>query len=591
MSPVYTTSAGKSVTLEKQLGSGGEGEVWTVQGRLEVAKIYHPLIVKPEHERKIRAMIANPPVDEMRVKGHVSIAWPTEMLYQAGKFAGFLMPMLEQSPTIFTVYNPVKRKRECPGFNWKYLFHTALNLSKAVEAIHYKNYVIGDLNESNVLVKASALVSVIDTDSFQVRDKNGQVYHCKVGKEDFTPPELFGAPLDKVDRLPEHDYFGLGVLIFRLLMEGYYPFTGVLKQNVPLNEPAQYYCLKMGAFPYVDNPVVGPPLGAPPFNILPREVRNLFLRCFVTGHKNLQARPSPREWGRALENAEKNLVACKSNKDHYYSRHLTQCPWCQREQNKPKAPLQTALPPARSSHRPILPLRVALPRVAPYVPVQPATPAPATPLVQAPPVQVPPVKTTPVRTAWLEAIRHMMKSIRAAAGRFFYSPRGYINGRLWWLGTRMYTFWGGIAGLGVFLLLLLVYWYWEETGYISGALTAGLLLVSILLISRYFFRQPSIQIKAFGAVNLLIGGGLAIVLGIQVAKWVSALLYGWHPHIEWLFLDSFLVGLFWGTAYGNYKTLSRRKGMAIASLTSLLLVAAPFLIIAILILLKAPLPV
>jgi DNA-binding helix-hairpin-helix protein with protein kinase domain len=116
-----------------------------------------------------------------------------------------------------------------------------------------------------------------------------------------------------VDRLPEHDYFGLGVLIFRLLMEGYYPFTGRMKQAVQLNEPAQYYCLKMGAFPYVSNPVVSPPLMAPPFNILPREVRSLFLSCFVAGHKNLQARPSPREWGQVLENAEKNLVACKAD--------------------------------------------------------------------------------------------------------------------------------------------------------------------------------------------------------------------------------------------------------------------------------------
>ncbi len=93
-------------------------------------------------------------------------------------------------------------------------------------------------------------------------------------------------------------------------MEGYYPFTGVLKHDLQLNEPAQYYCLKKGAFPYVNNPIVGPPLGAPAFSILPREVRSLFLRCFVAGQKNLQARPSPREWGHVLENAEKNLVAC-----------------------------------------------------------------------------------------------------------------------------------------------------------------------------------------------------------------------------------------------------------------------------------------
>jgi serine/threonine protein kinase len=585
MTQAYTTTSGKSITLEKQLGSGGEGQVWTVQGSLEVAKIYHPRIIKPEHEYKLKAMIANPPVDEMRVKGHVSIAWPTEVLHLGGKFAGFLMPMLERSPTIFTVYNPVKRKKECPGFNWKYLIHTALNLSKAIEAIHYKNYVIGDLNESNVLVKSSALVSVIDTDSFQVRDKNGQVYYCKVGKEDFTPPELLGAPLDKVDRLPEHDYFGLGVLIFRLLMEGYYPYTGILKQNIQLNEPVQYYCLKMGAFPYVNNPIVSPPLMAPLFNILPREVRSLFLSCFVAGHKNLQARPSPHEWGRVLENAEKNLVACKANKEHYYSRHLTQCPWCQREQNKPKAPLQTALPPAKASH-PVLPLRITIPPVASYFTTRSPSPAPAPP-----PVQVVPVQAPTVQARLSASIQRFLKSIPDLARRLFRSPGGYINWRLWWLGTRKFTFWGGIAGLGLFLVLFLIFWYPIVVGYVSGLLTAGLLGVSIYMIARYFFRQPSNQSKVFGTVNLLFGVALAVMLGIQVARWVGDSLSAWWPPIEWLFLDSFLVGLFGGTAYGNFKTLSRRKSIAFASATSLLLAAAPFLLIAIFILLGAPLPV
>ena len=580
----YRTSAGKSITLEKQLGSGGEGEVWTVQGRLEVAKIYHPRIIIPEHERKLKAMVANPPVDEMRVKGHVSIAWPTEVLYLGEKFAGFLMPMLEQSPTIFTVYNPVKRKKECPGFNWKYLFHTALNLSKAVEAIHYKNYVIGDLNESNVLVKSSALVSVIDTDSFQVKDAHGQVYYCKVGKEDFTPPELFGAPLDKVDRLPEHDYFGLGVLIFRLLMEGYYPFSGVLKHDLQLNEPAQYYCLKQGAFPYVNNPIVAPPLLAPPFNILPRAVRSLFLRCFVAGHKNLQARPSPREWGRVLENAEKNLVGCKANKDHYYSRHLTQCPWCQREQNKPKAPLQTPLPPARTP-RPILPIRAVVPALASYFPAHPPSTAPL-PL----PVQALPVKAPPAKAPRAASIRRFMKFMQESVRRFFHSPGGYINGRIWWLGTRKYTFLGGIAGMGLFLLLFLIFWYPVAVGYLTGALTAGLLAVSIFMIARYLLRKHSGPSKGLGMVILLMGGALAVILGIQVAEWVSVSLSAWWPQEEWLFLDSFLVGLLGGTAYGNFKTLSRRKSIALASLTTFLLALAPFFLIAMMSLFGLPLP-
>lgn len=594
MKQAYTTASGESILLEKQLGIGGEGEVWTVQGRLEVAKIYHPRIIRPELERKLRAMVANPPVDEMRVKGHVSIAWPTEVLNLGGKFAGFLMPMLEQSPTIFTVYNPLKRKKLCPGFNWKYLFHTALNLSKAIEAIHYKDYVIGDLNESNILVTSSALVSVIDTDSFQVRDTNGQVYHCKVGKEDFTPPELIGASLDKVDRLPEHDYFGLGVLIFRLLMEGYYPFTGVLKQDVPLNEPVQYYCLKKGAFPYVNNPIVTPPLLAPPFNILPRDVRNLFLRCFVAGHKKHQARPSPREWGQVLEKAERNLVVCKSNPEHVYSLHLTQCPWCQREQLKPKVQLQTPLPPVRIPRR-SSPVRAVPPPPAPSYPAQPVYTPSALPKVQALPSQVL-TRWTGFRKFLARKVprftffRRAIKSVSEGLRRFFRSRGGYINRRIWWLGTRMYTFWGGIAGLGLFLLLYLIYWSPSEVGIISGVLTTGLLYVSLFTIARSLWREGSSLGKTFGSVLFVVGGALAILLGIQVVDWVKEPLWAWKPPEEVLFFDCFLVGVLGGTAYGNYKILSRRKSIALASVTSLLLAVSPFFLIAILSLLGLPLP-
>ena len=143
----------------------------------------------------------------------------------------------------------------------------------------------------------------------------------------------------------------------------------------------------------------------------------------------------------------------------------------------------------------------------------------------------------------------------------------------------------------MFLLLFLVFWYPVYVGYLSGVLTAGLLVVSLFLISRYFFQRQTNQSKVFGTVNLLIGGVLSVVLGIQVAEWVGASLSAWWPPVEWLFLDSFLVGLLGGTAYGNFKTLSRRKSMAFASATSLLLAAAPFIIIAIFVLLGAPLPV
>ena len=61
----------------------------------------------------------------------------------------------------------------------------------------HNNYVVGDLNESNILVKSSALVSLIDIDSFQVQERNGGqmiTYACRWLSQNI-PPELQGVSI------------------------------------------------------------------------------------------------------------------------------------------------------------------------------------------------------------------------------------------------------------------------------------------------------------------------------------------------------------------------------------------------------------
>src|SRR5439155_19445245 len=130
-----------------------------------------------------------------------------------------LMPRFSGVRPIIDYYHPQTRLKHCPLFNYPYLLHTARNLAVAMRALHQRGYVIGDLNESNILVSDTALVTLIDTDSFQVRDpQSGSVYRCPVGKPEYTPPELQGRSFADCNRQVEHDLFGLAVLIYQLLM-------------------------------------------------------------------------------------------------------------------------------------------------------------------------------------------------------------------------------------------------------------------------------------------------------------------------------------------------------------------------------------
>ena len=211
------------------VGVGGEARILLLREEPGlVAKVYHN--PTDRHERKLAAMIANPPVDPMAAKGHVSIAWPVDLLqttHGAGRFVGFLMHRVAGLRPIIDYYNPRTRRQQCPLFDYRYLHRTVRNLAAAVGALHLRGYVIGDVNESNTLVTESALVTLVDTDSFQVRDpQTGLVYRCPVGTPQFTPPELQNKTFAHVDRMPEHDAFGLAVLIFQLLMEGAAPVRG-----------------------------------------------------------------------------------------------------------------------------------------------------------------------------------------------------------------------------------------------------------------------------------------------------------------------------------------------------------------------------
>ncbi len=322
---------GQQITIEERaaLGAGGEARIFAVSESPDlVAKIYH----RPDsaQARKLRAMLAAPPEDPAAASGQPSIAWPVDLLEEGARFVGFLMPRLTDQTPIFDFYNPSTRRQKFPLLHTGYLHRAARNLSAAVRALHARGYVIGDVNESNILVTQTALVALVDCDSFQAHDpQTGEIYRCPVGKLEFTPPELQGKTFAEQDRTPQHDGFGLAVLIFQLLMEGTHPFAGIYQG---LGEPPPYEArILAGHFPHGSRTVPYRPMpAAPQFAMLDAGLRRLFIRCFEEGFAHPAARPTAVEWRDALTAAEDALVVCVRNPQHRYDVHCPSCPWCER---------------------------------------------------------------------------------------------------------------------------------------------------------------------------------------------------------------------------------------------------------------------
>lgn len=314
------------LALGSQLGRGGEANVYAVADQPALAA---KLWLEPDQVQraKLLAMLRTVPQDPAGSGSHISLAWPQGTVVDAGgQVMGFVMPRLATGSyrALHQIYHPGSRRTAAPGLGWHWLLRVARNLSATLASLHAAGYVVGDLNESNVLVSDRALVTLIDLDSIQVRD-GATVWRCPVGKLEYTAPELLGRSFREVDRRPGHDVFSLAVLSFQLLMEGSHPFSGVWQGDT--EPPGLEDNIRARRSPWFGSRQLSVPPAAPPARVLGPRLRRLFSRSLLAP---AFARPSARDWQRELDRFEQSLKTCRVNPLHTYSASLPTCPWCER---------------------------------------------------------------------------------------------------------------------------------------------------------------------------------------------------------------------------------------------------------------------
>lgn len=330
MNRLRCTNTGEWINLGKKVGGGGEAYIYETNKPDFIAKIYTKQVTADTWE-KLQLMINNPPGDPTINKGHISIVWPKCILINNfGQPQGFLLPYIANTLEFSVIYHPNERKQKAAGFNWLYLHATAMNIASVVQSIHHKNYVIGDINSRNFLVKPNTYVSIIDTDSFQVTDpRTKKVYRCTVGLEEYTPPEICGKNFRNFNRAEVHDRFGLAILIWQLLFNDH-PFSG--KWNGPGDTPTIAEKISQGHWVYGANSWNQPSYRTILFNIIHPQLQALFRRCFDDGNRYPNARPSATDWQNALEVAIQDLQKCSvAGEQHYFARSYGRCYWCERK--------------------------------------------------------------------------------------------------------------------------------------------------------------------------------------------------------------------------------------------------------------------
>jgi DNA-binding helix-hairpin-helix protein with protein kinase domain len=316
---------GRRVGLGAELGRGGEAAVYSVEGQQElVAKIYH----QPPGAEKTEKLSQMVSLQSERLLA--LSAWPVGCLFVARNrsMAGFLMKNVSRFKDIHLLYNPKSRTREFPPkANWRFLIHAASNVARAFAAVHDCGHVIGDVNQSNVRVSPeTAVVSLVDCDSFQI-SANGKIYPCEVGVPLYTPPELQDTEFREVVRTPNHDNFGLAVLIFHLLFMGRHPFAGKFlgRGEMPIEKAIaeQRFAFARDA----QRTQMLPPPACITLAHLPQEIGDLFIRAFGPDG-SVGGRPDGRQWIVELDALAGRLIVCSNNKAHLFFNGLSSCPWC-----------------------------------------------------------------------------------------------------------------------------------------------------------------------------------------------------------------------------------------------------------------------
>jgi len=322
------------------VGSGGEGDIYHAF-ITKVAKVYKPGVLTQELKDKLEIMIENPPNESVLSQ----VAWPLDMIFDdKGQCSGFIMSELSINAELGEIY---KYPSTLP-ISVHQKINIAQNICVVISEVHKAGYIFGDFNPRNIgLNKDTGLVSFLDTDTYHVVDPvRDCTYRCNVCAPGYAAPELLEKCSDYVAENPtasrnayaqtplptftqETDNFALAIHIFKLLMNGYTPFGGIIEtSSVSQSSPGigdaavrrDSYCFKPGYKPQS--------AAIPTLNAFPQEIADLFTRAFIAGRHDPKQRPSAVDWHLALNNYLDSLVTCSHNPLHQYDSKNDTCPYC-----------------------------------------------------------------------------------------------------------------------------------------------------------------------------------------------------------------------------------------------------------------------
>ncbi len=255
---------------------------------------------------------------------------PRHQLFRDGRVMGHVMRWVGP-PTYMTLAELLTTSGREPRRRWSQNVRVAASVARAYESAGRQQLVLADHHPENVMIDSYDEVCLVDLDDAQLPGDEGWTLSDR-WTHGYLAPELLGRKLSEVRRAPPSDAFALGVLVTLLLLDGDHPFVGWPKAlprshaayRTPLDENVRHGLTR---FAMRDDLELSAAV-LPPF-VLPPKVFAMLQRCFVEGHEDPSARPSPTKWAEVLEATAASAVRCPRDPRHEHHPDSVACPWCE----------------------------------------------------------------------------------------------------------------------------------------------------------------------------------------------------------------------------------------------------------------------
>ena len=303
---IETEISGANCKIEKQLGEGGQGEVYqvNVNGKSMALKWYFPHIVEQDprqRERLENAIQMGAPNDRF--------LWPIDLALTAEQPSSYGYIMALREPRFKSLNDLVKRRIE-PSF--RALVTAAFELADSYYQLHAKGLCYRDISFGNAFFDPeTGEVRICDNDNVDVNKMPGSV----AGTPRFMAPEIVKG---EANPSTQTDLFSLTVLLFYILFN-HHPLEGAKEQAI--------HCFNLAAMTKIygtealfifdpddqsnrpvpgeqDNPLIFWP-------IYPQSLRDLFTRAFTDGIKDPEnGRVQENEWRKTMLSLRDSIIYC-----------------------------------------------------------------------------------------------------------------------------------------------------------------------------------------------------------------------------------------------------------------------------------------